>query len=198
MNLDRVLSRWGAAAEFSITCATPITQDERVALNRPADSAVVASREFVSKADALPVPKGLPDPGCRPDGAENPMPASIEVRRPQAADSLPSTRWLAQGRAGDVRFDRRWLARLSSIVSGLRWVGWLFGRGAMAVLTVSTVVHRASRQARRTRDYAVDGCPMGLLRGPLVVEGTLHGGCGAGGDRRALCRLCPAKRNSAP
>lgn len=189
VNLDRVLSRWSAAAEFSIYLRDSITQDERVALNRVlADSAVVASREFVSKADALSrFRRDFPDLAAGLDSAENPMPASIEVRlRPQAADqsAVEALARLVQQAAGvaDVRFDRRWLARLSSIVSGLRWVGWLLGSILVmaAVLTVSTVVRLALHAKRDELEIMqLMGAPMGLLRGPLVVEGTLHGGCGA-------------------
>ena len=159
VNLDRVLSRWSAAAEFSIYLRDSITQDERVALNRVlADSAVVASREFVSKADALSrFRKDFPDLAAGLDSAENPMPASIEVRlRPQAADqsAVDALAWLVQQAPGvaDVRFDRRWLARLSNIVSGLRWAGWLLGSVlVMAVLTVSTVVPALTPSATNSR-----------------------------------------------
>jgi cell division transport system permease protein len=82
----------------------------------------------------------------------------------------------------DVRFDRQWLTRLSSISLALRWTGWVLGGVLIvaAVLTVATVV-RLALHARRNEIEIMQlvGAPLGLLRGPLVTEGLLQGGVGA-------------------
>lgn len=190
VNLDRVLSRWGAAAEFSIYLRDDITQDQRVALNRMlAESPIVASREFVSKADAMTrFKRDFPDLVAGLDGAPvNPLPSSIELRlRPQAAqpeavEALAARLERADGVA-DLRFDRRWLTRLGNIVAGLRVAGWALGIVLLiaAVLTVSTVVRLALHSRRDEIEIMqLMGAPMALLRGPLVTEGILQGGAGA-------------------
>jgi cell division transport system permease protein len=70
---------------------------------------------------------------------------------------------------------------LGRIVSGVRWAGWLLGGVLVlaAMLTVATVV-RLALHARRDEIEIMQlmGAPLGLLRGPLVTEGVLHGGTG--------------------
>ena len=81
----------------------------------------------------------------------------------------------------DVRFDRRWLERLGQIATGVRWAGWILGAVLLiaSVLTVATVVRLALHARRDEVDIMqLMGAPIGLLRGPLVVEGILQGGAG--------------------
>ncbi|MCX6539736.1 MAG: ABC transporter permease [Acidobacteria bacterium] len=190
VNLNRVLDRWSATAEVSIYLRDDITQEQRVELNRVlVASDVVASRVFVSKADALArFKRDFPDLSSGLDGIpDNPLPASLDVRlRPQGADSgaVEALAQQVQRMPGvaDVRFDRRWLARLSSIILAVQSAGWVLGCVLIvaAVLTVSTVV-RLALHARRDEIEIMQlvGAPLGLLRGPLVTEGTLHGGVGS-------------------
>ncbi|MEW5981900.1 MAG: ABC transporter permease [Acidobacteriota bacterium] len=189
-NLDRLMSRWSSAAEFSVYLHDDIGQDQRIALNLMlADSPLVASREYVSKADALArFTRDFPDLAAGADALdENPLPASIEVRLRSgvaSADSIEAlaARVSAAPGVADVRFDRTWLERLGAIVRGTRWIGWALGAVLIlaAVLTVSTIV-RLSLHVRRDEVGIMQlmGAPMGLLRGPLVAEGVLHGGAGA-------------------
>ena len=190
VNLDRAMSRWSAAAEFSVYLDDEITQEQRVALNALLGShPAVASREYVSKADAaVRFKRDFPDLAAGlADLPRNPLPASIEVRlNPANADGATLeafARQLTQTKGvADVRFDRRWLERLGQIARGVRWAGWILGGVLLiaSVLTVATVV----RLALHTRRDEVDimqlmGAPIGLLRGPLVFEGILQGGAGA-------------------
>jgi len=189
VNLERVLARWTATAEVSIYLHDDITQEQRVELIRLlAASDVVASREFVSKSDALVrFKRDFPDLSSGLDGTpDNPLPASLDVRlRPQGADSGAVEALIQQAQrlpgVADVRFDRQWLARLSSIILALQWTGWVLGGVLIvaAVLTVATVV-RLTLHARRDEIEIMQlvGAPLGLLRGPLVAEGMLHGGIG--------------------
>lgn len=190
VNLDRAMSRWSSAAEFSVYLQDDISQEQRIALNLLlADSPFVASREYVSKAEALArFTRDFPDLG---GGAgllgQNPLPASIEVRlraEGTSADAVESFAVQVRATPGvaDVRFDRTWLERLAAIVSGVRWAGWVLGAVliAAAILTVATIV-RLSLHARRDEVGIMQlmGAPLALLRGPLVAEGLLHGGAGA-------------------
>jgi len=190
VNLDRAVSSWSAAAEFSVYLRDDITQEQRVALTEMLESQpVVASREYVSKADAaLRFRRDFPDVAAGlADLPDNPLPASIEVRLDAAKADGAAIEALARqlqlaGGVADVRFDRRWLERLGRIAGAVRWAGWVLGAIllAAAVLTVATVV-RLTLHTRRDEVEIMQlmGAPIGLLRGPLVVEGLLQGGAGA-------------------
>jgi cell division transport system permease protein len=190
VNLDRAVSTWSAAAEFSVYLNDDVSPEQRVALNTLLGShPAVASREYVSKADAVVrFKRDFPDLAAGlADMPNNPLPASIEVRlNPARADGVTLEAFARQlmGTEGvaDVRFDRRWLERLGQIASGVRWAGWILGAVLLiaSVLTVATVVRLALHARRDEVDIMqLMGAPIGLLRGPLVVEGILQGGAGA-------------------
>jgi len=190
VTLDRAMAKWSAAAEFSIYLRDDITPDQRSAINRLlTDSPLVASRDYVSREEALKrFTRDFPDLAAGLSGtAQSPLPASIELRlKPQRADAAAVDALAREMRpaagVSDVRFDRRWLERLARMAAAIQWVGW--GLGAVlllaAALTVATVV-RLSLHARRDEVEVMQlmGAPLGLLRGPLVVEGILQGGLGA-------------------
>ena len=190
VTLDRAMARWSAAAEFSIYLRDDITADQRSAINRVlTDSPLVASRDYVSREEALKrFTQDFPDLAAGLSGLpHNPLPSSIELRlnpqraEPASVDALAREMRAAAG-VSDVRFDRRWLERLARIASAIRWTGW--GLGAVlllaAVLTVANVV-RLGLHARRDEVEVMQlmGAPLGLLRGPLVLEGVIQGGLGA-------------------
>ena len=190
VNLDRAVSTWSAAAEFSVYLNDDVSPEQRVALNTLLGShPAVASREYVSKADAVVrFKRDFPDLAAGlADMPNNPLPASIEVRlNPAKADGVTLEAFARQliGTEGvaDVRFDRRWLERLGQIATGVRWAGWILGAVLLiaSVLTVATVVRLALHARRDEVDIMqLMGAPIGLLRGPLVVEGILQGGAGA-------------------
>ena len=190
VNLDRAMSRWSAAAEFSVYLSDDISPEQRVALNALLGShPAVASREYVSKADAaLRFRRDFPDLAAGlADMPQNPLPASIEVRlNPARADGATLEAFAKQlmqtAGVADVRFDRRWLERLGQLASIVRWAGWILGAVLLvaSVLTVATVVRLALHARRDEVDIMqLMGAPIGLLRGPLVVEGVLQGGAGA-------------------
>ena len=190
VNLDRAVSRWSAAAEFSVYLSDDIGEEQRVALNTLLGShPAVASREYVSKSDAaVRFRRDFPDLAAGlAELAQNPLPASIEVRlNPARADGATLEAFAAQllrtPGVADVRFDRRWLERLSQIAGMVRWAGWLLGGVLLlaSILTVATVVRLALHARRDEVDIMqLMGAPISLLRGPLVFEGVLQGGAGA-------------------
>ena len=83
---------------------------------------------------------------------------------------------------GDVRYDRRWLARLVGVVTTARLAGALVAGILMlgAAFTVAAVV-RLSLYARRDELEIMQlvGAPFSYIRGPFIVEGLLLGGIGA-------------------
>jgi len=189
-NVDRLISRWTDATEFSVFLRDDATSEQRGALEALIDeSGVSAGREYVSKAQALTrFRRQFADLASLTDDlGDNPFPASIEVRVRPVAD--------ADGRANglvakvmtlpgvvDVRYDREWIARLAGGLNGLRRVGLVLVllMAVAASVTVAAVV-RLSLFARREEIdiMRLVGSPTAFIRGPFVAEGLLQGGAGA-------------------
>lgn len=190
VNLQRVIDESLRSAELSVYLREDANEPTRAALEAYLrEQPVVLDVERVTKAGALErflqdfpemhdVTSSLPD---------NPFPASLEVRlRPDTASDAQAEA-LAQtlvGRTGvaDVRYDRRWLARLQALVTGGRVVGGVVAGVLLlgAAFTVGAVV-RLSLHARRDELEIMQlvGAPFAYIRGPAVVEGLLLGAAGA-------------------
>jgi cell division transport system permease protein len=189
-NLERLLARWNESAEFSIYLRDDVTAADRAALDRVlTESGVAASREFVSKDQAIVrFKRDFPDlADAASDLNTNPLPASIEVRvnaSDTAAEALSRLAGQVRGMSGvaDVRYDRRWIERLVTAVGLVRGVG-VFLAGILVIaasLTVASVV-RLALYARRDEIEIMElvGAPISYIRGPFVLEGVLQGGAGA-------------------
>jgi cell division transport system permease protein len=189
-NLQRLGEEWSRSAEMSVYLADEVTPQNRAELERfIAPGPVVASYEFVSKADAMKrFKETFADLAATAGSLEdNPLPASYEVRlRPgenaqRAVDGLAAKLRSAPG-VSDVRYDRQWLERLLSAVAIVRAVGLVLG-GILtlaAALTVANVVRLALYARRDEIDIMqLVGAPQTYIRGPFVVEGILQGGIGA-------------------
>ncbi len=189
-NLDRAAESWREAAELSVYLRTEITQDERAAVERIlSESPVVAGRDYVSKDEARQRFKQLfPDlASAASDLPDNPFPASFEVRlRPGGAtnEAVEALVRDVERQAGvaDAQYDRRWLDRLASLTSTVRWIGIALALllGGAATLTVANVV-RLALYARRDEIEIMQlvGAPLARIRGPFVAEGILQGGAGS-------------------
>jgi cell division transport system permease protein len=189
-NVDRVVERWSAAAEFSVYLRDDATSEQRGAIEALIDeSGVAAGREYVSKASALQ--------RFRQEFAElatlassfedNPFPASVEVRvRPDADGSARTedlvTRLAVLPGVADVRYDREWLERLAGALGTVRAAALIVVALMVmaAAVTVATVV-RLGLYARRAEIEIMElvGSPMSFIRGPFIAEGVLQGGIGA-------------------
>lgn len=189
-NLDRLGTEWSRAAELSVYLKDDVTAEQRRAVEvalAPGD--VVASHEYVSKADALlRFKQTFSDLAPAIDTVEtNPLPASFEVRLRAAPDAGSAVDILAarlQQLPGvaDVRYDRQWLDRLLSAIRVIRGVGFLLGSvlTVAAALTVANVVRLALYARRDELDIMqLVGAPQAYIRGPFVMEGVLQGGAGA-------------------
>jgi cell division transport system permease protein len=189
-NLQRLGAEWSDSAELSVYLKDDVTPEQRQALEAalvPGD--VVASREYVSKGEALArFKKTFGELAAAMDGAgDNPLPASLEVRlRPgpgasAAVDALGNQLRQMPGVA-DVRFDRQWLNRVMSAITIIRGVGLVLGAilTIAAALTVANVV-RLALYARRDELEIMQlvGAPQAFISGPFVMEGVLQGGVGA-------------------
>ena len=187
-NLQRVVEDWASAAELSVYLQEDADDVERDRLGeRLAGDPAVASVEFVSKVEALGrFQRDFPELADVAAGLEeSPFPASFEVRLrdagPDDAAALAST-FEGDPAVADVRYDRRWLTRISAVLAGVRTAGLAvaFVLVLGAALTVMAVV-RLSLQARRDEIdiMRLVGAPFTYLRGPFVMEGMLQGGLGA-------------------
>jgi cell division transport system permease protein len=187
-NLQRLGAEWSSAAELSVYLQDDIKPEDRAAVERLlAPGEVVASREYVSKSDALArFKQTFSELAGTVDGlGENPLPASFEARlRPSASagiDALAARLRQTTGVA-DVRYDRQWLTRLLSAISVIRTAGLALAAilTLAAALTVANVV-RLALYARRDELEIMHlvGAPAVFVRGPFVMEGVLQGGAGA-------------------
>lgn len=192
-NLERLVATWAEAAELSVFLADEISQEERQAVDRVLTaSPMVRAREYVSKTEARErFKRDFPDLAVAAGSlSHNPFPASFEARlasRPSgrfagdAVDRL-ALRLRQMPGVADVRYDRRWIERLSDAARVVRLAG--YGMGglliAAAALTVASVV-RLALLGRRDEIKIMElvGAPLAAVRGPFVVEGVLHGGIGA-------------------
>jgi cell division transport system permease protein len=189
-NVDQLLTQWTTASEFSVFLRDDATSEQRGSIEAAIDqSGVTDAREYVSKADALTRFRSqFADlASLTSDLGDNPFPASLEVRvRPDAeqngrADALVK-RLAALPGVADVRYDREWLARVSSGLNAIRGAGFALAllMGLAAAVTVAAVV-RLGLHARRDEIEIMKlvGSPVAFIRGPFIAEGFLQGGVGA-------------------
>jgi cell division transport system permease protein len=190
-NVRRLTARWAESAEFAVFLRDDATQPQVEAIRTLiANSGLAASNQYVSKeAAATRFAGDFPElAGTAGRLDRNPFPASFDVRlRPDvrsaedAVDSLAKT-LSAQTGVSDVRYDRRWLARLNGVIAFVRSVGLVIVilLALASALTVASVV-RLAAHARRDEIEIMQlvGAPLTYVRGPLVLEGILQGGAGA-------------------
>jgi cell division transport system permease protein len=189
-NVERLVSEWSSAAEFSVYLRDDATSEQRGAVEAAIDgSGVALGREYVSKADALGrFKRDFSELASLTSSfSDNPFPASVEVRvRPDAqtgtrVEGLIASLATLPGVA-DVRYDREWLARVGAGLDAVRGIGFTLAIVMViaAALTVATVV-RLALHARRDEIEIMKlvGSPYAFIRGPFVVEGLLQGGLGA-------------------
>ena len=190
-NLQQVVGRWSQSAEVSVFLKDDVSQDQLNAIDAEViRSGLAQERTRLSKADAVKrFREDFPDLAAATERLErNPFPASIEIRlAPSARDSENAVDDLAaklgtMPGVADIRYDRRWLSRLGSVVGFIRTIGLVIVLllGIAAALTVANVV-RLAAYARRDEIEIMQlvGAPFAFIRGPFVAEGILQGGVGA-------------------
>lgn len=190
-NLQRLVARWSDTAELAVYLRDEATAEQRETVNDVlSKSGLAESIQRLSKDDARrEFSKTFPDL-AGPAGAmeRNPFPASFEVRlnaraqaAPEAIDNLV-TAVAAMGGVADVRYDRRWLARLAAVIRVVRGAALVIVTllALASALTVASVVRLAA--AARSDEIEIMqlvGAPVAYIRGPFIAEGLLQGGLGA-------------------
>jgi cell division transport system permease protein len=189
-NLERLGDEWSRSAEMSVYVQDPLTEAERVAIERQlAPGALIAGYQFVSKDEALArFKRTFADLADTVDTLHgNPLPASFEARLTPESRTGPAlndlvSRLLATDGVSDVRYDQQWLDRLLGGVRLVRTAGLILSGVLViaAALTVANVV-RLSLVARREEIDIMHlvGAPPAYVRGPFVMEGVFQGGLGA-------------------
>jgi cell division transport system permease protein len=190
-NLQRLVARWSESAELSIYLQDDATDAQRAAVQSAIErSQLGASVQYLSKDDARKAfMASFPDLAAAAGSLDrNPFPASLEVRltarargNAGALDLLAESVQKMPGVA-DVRYDRRWLTRLSGVIRLVRGIGLaiVFMLALASALTVANVV-RLAAAARRDEIEIMQlvGAPFAYIRGPFIMEGLLQGGIGA-------------------
>ncbi len=189
-NVRQVVQRWSDAAELSVYMRDDATGEQVQAVTQLITaSGLAADSHYVSKADAAKrFAEEFPDLTVAAQGlGRSPFPASVEVQlashstSSNAVDTLAATLKAAPGVA-DVQYDRRWLARLNSIIRFAGGIGILVIAmlAVAAALTVANVVRLAAHARREEIEIMqLVGAPLGYIRGPFIAEGVLQGGVGA-------------------
>jgi cell division transport system permease protein len=189
-NVERLLSQWAAAAEFSVYLRDDASSEQRGAIEMTIDrSGVTEQREFVSKSDAIGrFRREFAELASLTESFEdNPFPASLEVRVRPEAETDGRAEALVRQVAGlpgvaDVRYDREWLGRLASALAAIRGAGLALAivMALAAALTVASVVRLGMNARRQEIDIMqLVGSPISFIRGPFIAEGILQGGLGA-------------------
>jgi len=190
-NVQRLVAGWTESAELAVYLRDDATEEQIASLREMVTRGGLAeSVEYVSKEDARKqFQRDFPDLAAAANSLErNPFPSSLEVRlnrRAQDATAAVDTMSVAlDGMPGvaDVRYDRRWLERLGSVVRVIRGIGLaiVILLAFASALTVANVV----RLAAAARSNEIDimrlvGAPFAYVRGPFIIEGLLQGGIGA-------------------
>ncbi len=189
-NVERLLARWTAGAEFSVFLRDDATSEQRGMVEALIDqSGATSGREYVSKEQALTRFRAeFADLASLTNGLDgNPFPASLEVRLVRAAEQdgradVLLRRVVTLPGVSDVRYDREWLSRVGEGLDALRTgaFGLALLMAVAAAVTVASVV-RLSLDARREEIEIMElvGASMTFIRGPFVAEGLLQGGLGA-------------------
>jgi cell division transport system permease protein len=190
-NLQRIVGRWSDSAELTVYVRDDATPEQVGSIEEIVTrSSLADSVQRFTKDDARrEFAKEFPDLASAATGLDrNPFPASFEVRlnaqaqaTPAAVDNLVTSLGGLPGIA-DVRYDRRWLARLNAVIRVVRGVGLLIVTllALASALTVASVV-RLAAAARRDEIEIMQlvGAPVAYIRGPFIAEGLLQGGLGA-------------------
>jgi hypothetical protein len=185
VNVQGVLERWLESAEVSVYLYDDLSEDLRSGLEQHIrEQPAVAAVEFVSKARALERFRAdFPELLDVTTGvAENPFPAAFEIRLKPGDTGAAAVEDLTTSLAGrdgvaDVRYDRRWLTRLTGIVTTARLAGAVVAGVLMlgAAFTVAVQLYPRPVHCRRAaagghrRSRGVAGGRRAVLgRGPLA------------------------------
>lgn len=190
-NLMRIVGGWTGTAEMAVYFRDDASSQQVAAVKDVlAKSGLTAAIQYLSKDDARrEFARDFPDLASSSSALDhNPFPASFEVRlndRAQASPDAVETMSVATGAmsgVADVRYDRRWLARLNTVIDVLRGIGIavVVLLAFASALTVANVVRLAAlARSDEIEIMQLVGAPFAYIRGPFIVEGVLQGGLGA-------------------
>ena len=188
-NVQRVLARWTEAAALAIYLTDAHTAADREAVVREVSASGVAEgHTLVSREEALRrFARTFPElAASAADLGDQALPASVEVRLRSDADPARLEELAARverlAGVADVRYDRRWIERLTRVIRVGRTAG--VALAALLVLAAGLTVVSVVKLALYARQQEIEimqlvGAPLSYIRGPFVVEGVFQGGLGA-------------------
>ena len=190
-NLQRIIGRWSDSAELAVYLRDDAVPAQIAVVNELlSKSGLASSVALVSKDEARKeFAHDFPDLASATAGLQrNPFPASFAVRlnanaqvAPGAVENLTAALAAAPGVA-DVRYDRTWIARLSTTIKVIRGVGLaiVLLLAIASALTVANVVRlTAMARSNEIEIMQLVGAPFAYIRGPFIAEGLIQGGLGA-------------------
>jgi len=186
LNLNRFVEDLGRQTQVQVYLREDLTAEQQRTLRAEfATDPAIAAVAFLSKADArarfqrdFPSLRDLPE---RVGG--NPFPASFELeirdafRDPEALDHLAKSYEKAPG-VEEVRYDRGWMERLTSMVGLVRRGG--YGIGALLVFAALVTVGATVRLTVLARREEIEimklvGATAGFIRGPFMLGAAAQG-----------------------
>jgi len=149
----------------------------------------VEAVDFVSRARALErLREDLGGDAAILDGlAENPLPASFEIRVELASRSPEGVRELATSLAAlegihDVRYGQAWVEGYARVLRALEWIGLAFGAClviVLAVIVAGTVRLAVFARSDEIQIHRLVGAGGLFVRLPFYLEAALQGALGA-------------------
>ena len=181
-NLQRLGREWSNSAQLSVYLTDGVTAAERATIERTlAPGSVVASAQFVSKADALArFKKTFSDLTSTVDGlGENPLPASFVIRPKPEYRTAEGVRSIARQaetlpHVEDVRYAGEWVLRAEQVARTLHQIGAVLGLIILiGVLFVVGATTRLAIQARLESLHVIRTLGGGFLftEAPYLAEG---------------------------
>ncbi|MFQ5657740.1 MAG: cell division protein FtsX [Candidatus Methylomirabilales bacterium] len=191
LKLSTVVARWSEDFQVIAFLQDGVTPEQLTLLQKRLDGEM-AVREviFVSKEKALAdFRRQIRGQESLIEGLEsNPLPASFQLRigkEYQTADALGQLAASLKQMEGveDVLYGQEWVERLTSVVHVMRVVGIVIGAvlGVASLFIVANTIRLAvDARAQEIEIMRLVGATRAYIQIPLILEGTVQGGVGAG------------------
>jgi len=189
-NVQQFLQHWGDELQVTAYLEEKLSPEEVEALrSKVADWPAVEKVTYISKERALARFRSqLREYAGILEGLRaNPLPASLEVRlRPQVSrgENIEefSSRLERQQGVAEVQYGKRWMAKLRIFVDVLKLVGITVG--GLLLLATIFVVSNTIKLTYHSRQEELEimrlvGATDFFIKAPFLIEGLLHGLCGA-------------------
>ena len=190
LNVQQFLHQWGDELQITVYLDESISPEQAQELRKKVDSwPAVKNSTYIDKEQALArFRMQLREYAGILEGLRaNPLPASLELElRPQVSRSGSieelTTRLERLPGVAEVQYGKRWVARLRLFVDVLKLVGITVG--GLLLLATIFVVSNTIKLTFYARQQELEimrlvGATELFIKAPFLIEGLLHGVCGA-------------------